>query len=86
MSVHFSSKTDEWSTPQDTFDELNYKYNFTLDPCCLDSSAKCRKYYTPDDDGLIQDWSNEVVFMNPPYGREIAKWMKKAGRMMKRKS
>jgi phage N-6-adenine-methyltransferase len=78
MSVHFSSETDTWATPQDFFDELNEEFNFTLDPCCLPSSAKCDKYYTPEDDGLSKSWDGEVVFMNPPYGREIGKWMKKA--------
>lgn len=78
MSVHFSSKTDRWSTPQDFFDKLDAKFNFTLDPCCLKESAKCPKYYTEEDDGLSKDWSEDVVFMNPPYGREISKWMEKA--------
>ena len=74
----FSSETDEWYTPRDFYAELHKKYSFTLDPCALDSSALCDKYYTPKDDGLIQDWDGEVVFMNPPYGRDIGKWMKKA--------
>lgn len=78
MSVHFSSKTDLWSTPQDFFDNLNAKYNFTLDPCATAENAKCEKFYTPEDDGLSKDWSNEIVFMNPPYGRGIVRWMEKA--------
>tara|TARA_R100001594_G_scaffold64444_2_gene98732 strand:- start:2450 stop:2893 length:444 start_codon:yes stop_codon:yes gene_type:complete len=76
--VHFSSKTNEWSTPQWLFDELNYKYSFTLDPCCTKENAKCGKYYTKEDNGLIKDWSGEIVFMNPPYGDEIPKWVQKA--------
>ena len=78
MDVHYSSKTNEWSTPQDFFDELDKEFNFTLDPCATDGNAKCDKYFTVDDDGLIQDWSNDIVFMNPPYGREIKHWIKKA--------
>ena len=78
MNIHFSSKTDEWSTPRDTFESLNSEYRFTLDPCCLSSSAKCDKYYTPEDDGLSKEWRDEIVFMNPPYGRDISKWMMKA--------
>lgn len=77
-SVHFSSKTDNWSTPQYKFDELNDIYKFTLDPCASDDNHKCDKYYTIEDDGLSKDWSNDIVFMNPPYGREIGKWMDKA--------
>ena len=78
MQVHYSNKTNEWETPQDLYDKYNRIFQFTLDPCANERNAKCDKYYTKDDNGLIQDWSNERVFMNPPYGREIAKWIKKA--------
>lgn len=77
-NVHFSSKTDLWYTPIDFFNKLNNKYNFTLDPCASHENAKCKKYYTKEDDGLSKSWDNEIVFMNPPYGREISKWVKKA--------
>ena len=78
MDVHYSSKTNEWSTPQAFFDELNKEFNFTLDPCATSENAKCTKYFTVEDDGLKQDWSNDIVFMNPPYGRDIKYWIKKA--------
>ena len=78
MEVHYSSKSNEWATPQNLFDELNDEFNFTLDPCATDENSKCSKHFTIEDDGLSKDWSNEVVFMNPPYGREIKKWIKKA--------
>lgn len=78
MSVHFSSKTNEWSTPQSFFNELDKEFNFTLDPCATHDNAKCDKYYTIEDDGLLQDWSKDIVFMNPPYGREIKHWVQKA--------
>ena len=78
MKVHFSSKSNEWETPQDLYDKLDEEFGFTLDPCCTKESAKCDKYYTEEDNGLIQDWSNDIVFMNPPYGREIKFWIKKA--------
>ena len=73
----FSSKSDLWATPQEFFDELNAEFNFTLDPCATPENAKCKKYYTKVEDGLKQDWSGEIVFCNPPYGREIGKWVKK---------
>jgi len=76
--VHFSSKSDSWSTPQDLFDNLNLQYNFTLDPCASDDNAKCSKYYTKEQDGLAQSWANEVVFMNPPYGKGLKDWIQKA--------
>lgn len=72
-----SSNTDEWSTPQDLFDELNATFHFTLDPCATPENAKCAKFYTKEQDGLKQDWGGEVIWCNPPYGREIGKWVKK---------
>ncbi|MCD8905911.1 phage N-6-adenine-methyltransferase [Staphylococcus chromogenes] len=78
MNVHFSSKTNEWATPQYLFDELNKEFNFTLDPCATRENAKCNQYFTVKENGLMQDWSKDVVFMNPPYGREIKYWIKKA--------
>ena len=77
LDVMFSSKPNEWSTPQNLFDKLNNKYHFTLDPCSTVENHKCDKFYTIEDDGLIKDWSNETVFVNPPYGRELYKWVKK---------
>ena len=74
----FSCKSDLWTTPKSLFDELNYKYKFTLDPCATDDNALCDKYYTMKDNGLEQNWGGEIVFMNPPYGREIGKWIEKA--------
>ena len=73
----FSSKTCEWATPQDFFDSLNAEFKFTLDPCADQTNHKCEKYYTIEEDGLAQDWSGETVFCNPPYGREIHKWVSK---------
>lgn len=73
----FSSKTDLWSTPQDFFDKLNNKYNFSLDVCSDGVNNKCEAFYTKEIDGLTQKWEG-VCWMNPPYGREITKWMEKA--------
>ncbi|MFE4203797.1 DNA N-6-adenine-methyltransferase, partial [Aneurinibacillus aneurinilyticus] len=77
-AVMFSSATDEWATPQDFFDQLNEEFKFTLDPCATHESAKCARYFTEEDNGLAQDWAGEVVFMNPPYGRVLGQWVKKA--------
>ena len=74
----FSSKTDMWSTPQKFYDTLNNEFNFTLDPCATKDNAKCDNFFTVDDDGLKQDWSGNVVFCNPPYGRAIKNWVKKS--------
>jgi site-specific DNA-methyltransferase (adenine-specific) len=78
MDIHFSSKTDLWYTPRDFFDKLNRIYSFDLDPCATHENAKCEMYFTKEQDGLKQDWSGHKVFMNPPYGRVIKDWMKKA--------
>lgn len=76
-TVMFSSMSNEWETPDDLFKSLDAEFHFTLDPCAQHHNHKCEKYYTPDDDGLSKDWSGEIVFCNPPYGREIGKWVKK---------
>lgn len=68
----FSSKDTTWSTPMEFYEKLNAEFNFKLDPCCNEATAKCENYFTESDNGLIQDWSKyRTVFMNPPYGRGI---------------
>jgi phage N-6-adenine-methyltransferase len=79
-SVHFKSKSVEWSTPQDEFDKLNAEFHFTLDVCAVAENAKCSKFYSPEQDGLMQPWTG-VCFMNPPYGKGkcgIEPWVCKA--------
>ena len=73
----FTSTTDLWETPQAFFDQLNTEFCFTLDACALPWNAKCESYYTPEQDGLSQPWTG-VVWCNPPYGRQIGKWVEKA--------
>lgn len=73
----FSSKSDDWETPQDLFDSLHAKYNFDLDVCATAENAKCERFFTPEQDGLKQDWTG-VCWLNPPYGRQIGLWMAKA--------
>jgi phage N-6-adenine-methyltransferase len=67
-----------WETPPEIFNPLNEEFSFTLDPCCTVKTAKCAKFYTEKENGLEQDWGLERVFMNPPYGREIYDWTRKA--------
>lgn len=74
----FASENQTWETPQQLFQELNQEFSFTLDPCASAENAKCKKFFTKDADGLSQDWSGERVFCNPPYGRDISKWVSKA--------
>jgi len=80
MSINsglFTTKSTEWETPQFLFDMLDEEFGFTLDPCATTESAKCERYYTAGDDGLAQAWEG-TVFVNPPYGRDIGKWVKKS--------
>lgn len=75
----FTSASDEWETPQDFYDELNKEFHFTLDVCATEKNSKCAQYFTKEQNGLLQEWSG-VVWCNPPYGREIGKWVEKAAK------
>jgi phage N-6-adenine-methyltransferase len=76
----FSSETDLWSTPQYTYDRLDEIYHFELDPCCNLKNCKCKYgFWVEEYDGLKESWGKyKSIFMNPPYGRTIGKWIKKA--------
>lgn len=76
-SAMFSSKTDLWETPQSFFDKLNEEFHFNLDVCAIPENTKCDAYYTPEMDGLSQQWYGRC-WCNPPYGRDIGKWVEKA--------
>jgi phage N-6-adenine-methyltransferase len=76
-NVHFASKTDLWATPQEFFDKYNALYGFNLDVCANQDNAKCSNFFSIEDNGLEQEWRGSC-WMNPPYGREIIHWMRKA--------
>lgn len=76
-ALMFSSKTDMWATPQAFFDELDREFHFTLDACAIKENAKCDRFFSPEDDGISQEWTG-TVWCNPPYGRAIGNWVKKA--------
>lgn len=73
-----SSKRDDWSTPQDFFDELDKEFHFDLDPCADENNHKCETYFTKEQNGLKHSWRGHTVFCNPPYGKEISKWVQYA--------
>lgn len=79
-ALMFSSKKQDWETPSKFFDEINSKYHFSFDLAANIQNAKCQKFYTPLDDSLNQDWEKIKgnMFLNPPYGRDLKKWVKKA--------
>lgn len=71
--------SDEWSTPKPIFNPLNHEFRFELDACASHWNHKCANYFTVYDNALEKDWSEYgSVWMNPPYGREIERWIKKA--------
>ena len=85
-AVMFSSEKDDWETPQDLFDALNSEFGFSVDVCASNKNAKVTRFWNRDMDSLGIPWvqwaeANDlppVFWMNPPYGREIGKWIQKA--------
>ena len=73
----FTSVTAEWETPREFFDAVNDVFHFNIDVCATHANAKCGRYFTKTEDGLLQTWSG-ICWMNPPYGREISLWVRKA--------
>ena len=74
----FSSAKEDWATPQDFFDKLNEEFHFDLDPCADAENAKCKEYFTKEENGLLKDWGGHSVFCNPPYGRtSTGEWIRK---------
>jgi len=76
--VHFSSASIEWETPTELYRRLHHRWWFTLDVCATADNAKCPAWYDKEQDGLLQSWRGQTCWMNPPYGREIARWVQKA--------
>jgi phage N-6-adenine-methyltransferase len=77
IKTMFSSATDMWETPQAFFDRLDAEFGFETDVCAVSQNAKCTHFFTPTMDGLAQHWSG-ICWMNPPYGRQIGAWVKRA--------
>lgn len=77
-SVLLKSEKTDWETPIDFFKKLDEIFNFTLDPCSDEKNYKCKKYYTEKENGLLQSWKNETVFINPPYNKFQIEWILKA--------
>ena len=77
--LFFSSKSDEWATPQEIYNVLNEEFDFNLDPCATAENAKCPIFYTKEDNGIVKNWGGCRVFCNPPYS-EIGAWVEKAYR------
>ena len=78
LIIHTSFKSSEWETPIDFFEKYNKIFNFDIDVCATSDNALLHKYWTKEDDALNQKWNPMTCWMNPPYGREIGKFMRKA--------
>jgi phage N-6-adenine-methyltransferase len=76
--VWSQSVNGEFSTPQWLFDQLDSEFHFTVDVCASSQNAKCRRYFDSKMDGLKQSWAGETCWCNPPYGRRVGAWFKKA--------
>jgi site-specific DNA-methyltransferase (adenine-specific) len=74
----YSSDSCEWATPQEFFDRLDAEFAFDIDVCATPHNAKCPRYWTKAHDALTKDWGRLTLWMNPPYGRQIGRWMQKA--------
>lgn len=57
----FSSAKEDWETPQDFFNKLDAEFHFNLDPCADNTNAKCERYFTKEENGLLRDWGGGVV-------------------------
>lgn len=75
--VIFRSESEMWETPQDLFNKLDAEFHFSVDVCAVPENAKCNKFYTPEENGLLKNW-DETTWCNPPYGRKIREWVRKA--------
>jgi len=76
--VYHRSHREDWETPPPVFAEYDQEFHFTLDVCATTSNAKCARFFSPEEDGLMQAWGAGVCWMNPPYGRNIGRWLEKA--------
>ncbi len=76
-AVHYTSRTDEWPTPMSFFNTLDQEFGFTPDPCATRANAKCKTFFTREQDGLLQNWGTHTVFCNPPYGKPMMAWAQK---------
>lgn len=75
----FAHNTDDWETPQDLFDALDNEFHFGIDVCASAENRKCMNFFDKNDDGLSKNWGGYgTIWCNPPYGRVISLWVRKA--------
>lgn len=69
--------SDRWGTPPEVFAPVQREFGITLDVCAEAWSAKAGRYFSPEMDGLAQDWGCEICWMNPPFS-QVKVWLPKA--------
>lgn len=74
----YSSNRADWETPRELFERINAVWRFDLDAASSDANALCTDHFTAETDGLAQSWEDRRVWVNPPYGRDIGRWVAKA--------
>lgn len=77
IKVMYRSISDCWATPKEVFDKYDAIYHFETDVCATAGNTKCDRFFSPEQDGLKQEWTG-VCWCNPPYERQLSKWVKKA--------
>jgi phage N-6-adenine-methyltransferase len=96
-STAMSSLDDTWATPRSYYEKVAKEFDFTLDAAALQSSTLVpENWYGPDHadpdrrDAFTRDWTADakggVIWLNPPYGKTIKEWMKKADEESKKGS
>lgn len=73
----FTSTRHDWETPDALFQQLDREFDFTLDAAAGHDNAKVFDYFTEDDDALRQPWHGRV-FLNPPFGADVGRWVDRA--------
>ena len=75
-----TSQTNEWYTTPDIIQiAIDVMGGIDLDPCSnskTEPNVPAKHHLTKEDDGLSLPWFGRV-YMNPPYGTALAKWVDK---------
>ena len=77
FDTRFMSKTVEWPTPQELYLPLHDEFRFEMDVAATAENTKCPAFWTKEQDGLVQPWARRN-WMNPPYGRDVPRWLARA--------
>ena len=73
-----TSERSDWETPPEIFGPVQKEFKLELDVCATKKNALLPEFFTPEQDGLSKDWAPKKCWMNPPYGKQISRWVKKA--------